>query len=53
MDDYYTVLELPTTADIAAIRTQYKRLARIRHPDKNPNDASATQKFQLVSFTIS
>lgn len=49
LDDYYAVLEVAETANEAEIRSNYKRLAKIRHPDKNGNSQDATTQFQLVS----
>lgn len=46
--DYYAILEISNLATIDAVTKSYRRLAKIRHPDKNPsNDATAV--FQLVS----
>lgn len=47
--DYYAILEVDQTADDAAIRSSYRRLAKLQHPDKNPNDTEATARFQAVS----
>lgn len=46
--DYYSILNLPITASDEAIRRSYKGLAKILHPDKNPNDPNATSAFQLA-----
>lgn len=46
--DYYAVLEILPEADDAAIRSNYRRLALLRHPDRNPNNVEATIEFQLV-----
>ncbi len=48
-EDYYEILELSQTADETTIRASYKRLAKLHHPDKCPNDANATARFQVVS----
>jgi curved DNA-binding protein CbpA len=48
VDDLYAVLELTPEATEEAIRASYRRLARLRHPDKNPSDPNATARFQLV-----
>lgn len=46
----YESLELPMDATEQDIITSYRRLARIHHPDKNPNDTEATARFQRVSI---
>lgn len=52
--DYYLILEISQKADIESIRSNYKRLARLKHPDKNLNNPNATAEFQLVcnSFVL-
>jgi curved DNA-binding protein len=47
--DYYEVLGLPRSADEKAIRTAYRKLARQFHPDVNPNDKTAEQRFKEVN----
>jgi len=48
-DDYYAILEISQIADVACIRTSYRRLARIKHPDKVTKDkVKATTEFQCV-----
>lgn len=47
--DYYAILEISNTAAPEAITKSYRRLARIRHPDKNLGKDSSTAVFQLVS----
>jgi len=44
--DYYEVLGLQRTASIDEIKKAYRRLAVQYHPDKNPGDASAEEKFK-------
>ncbi|KAI0426350.1 DnaJ domain-containing protein [Xylaria sp. FL1042] len=46
-DDYYAVLGVVVTADTQAIRTAYRRLARVTHPDKNPNP-NGKEEFQRL-----
>jgi len=47
---YYDLLELdPATATNADIKRAYYRMARIFHPDKNPNNPEAAEKFKEVS----
>src|SRR5918996_2521236 len=44
--DYYKVLDVPRTAAEAEIKKAYRRLAMKFHPDRNPNDAEAEEKFK-------
>ncbi|KAL9128134.1 MAG: hypothetical protein Q9175_007592 [Cornicularia normoerica] len=45
--DYYAVLEISNLATIEVVTKSYRRLAKIRHPDKNLDDDS-TALFQLL-----
>lgn len=47
--DYYAVLEVSSNASFEEIRTSYRRLIAIHHPDKNGGLPSATARSQLVS----
>ncbi len=44
--DYYEVLELNRTATDQEIKSAYRRLAVRFHPDKNPGDIEAEEKFK-------
>lgn len=47
--DYYAVLEISNTATLENITKSYRRLVKIRHPDRNLNKDDSTAVFQLVS----
>jgi molecular chaperone DnaJ len=44
--DYYKVLDVPKTATEAEIKKAYRRLAMKYHPDRNPNDGEAEERFK-------
>ncbi|MDX6273149.1 MAG: molecular chaperone DnaJ [Frankiales bacterium] len=47
--DYYAVLGVPKTASAADIKKAYRKLARQHHPDANPENATAEERFKEVS----
>jgi DnaJ-class molecular chaperone len=47
--DPYRTLNVPRTADQAAIKQAYRKLAKMLHPDRNPGSARAEQRFKEVS----
>ena len=44
--DFYSVLDVPKNAAEADIKKAYRRLAMKYHPDRNPDDKSAEEKFK-------
>ena len=48
-DDYYELLEIERSADDGTIKSSYRKLAMRWHPDKNPGDTAAENKFKAIS----
>ena len=47
--DYYKELEVPRTASDDEIKKSFRRLARQYHPDANPNNPEAEERFKKIS----
>lgn len=47
--DYYKILGLPRTASQAEIKKAFRKLAQKHHPDRNPGDRTAEQRFKDVN----
>jgi curved DNA-binding protein len=46
--DYYGILGIPPTASAAEVKQNFRRLARKYHPDLNPGDKVAEDKFKQI-----
>src|SRR6201997_314790 len=47
--DYYAALGVKKSASADDIRKAFRKLARKYHPDVNPGDKSAEEKFKAIS----
>ncbi|HKY14321.1 MAG TPA: molecular chaperone DnaJ [Microthrixaceae bacterium] len=47
--DYYAILGVPSNASQKEITAAYRKLARQLHPDANPGDSAAEERFKAVS----
>ncbi|WP_407428130.1 J domain-containing protein [Treponema sp.] len=49
MEDLYKVLGIQKTATQSEIKSAYRKLAVKYHPDKNPGDKAAEEKFKKIT----
>ena len=47
--DFYELLEVERNADFDTIKKSYRKLAMKYHPDRNPGDKAAEQKFTDIN----
>ncbi|MDD2206193.1 MAG: molecular chaperone DnaJ [Aminobacterium sp.] len=48
-EDFYEILGVPRDASAADIKKAYRRLVRKYHPDANPGNAEAEEKFKKIN----
>ncbi|ETS80169.1 hypothetical protein PFICI_07698 [Pestalotiopsis fici W106-1] len=49
-EDYYEILQIHSKATEDEIKASYRRLALLKHPDKNTDNLNATAEFQEASI---
>ena len=47
--DYYAILGVPSSATAKEVTSAYRSLARRMHPDANPGDVGAEERFKEIS----
>jgi molecular chaperone DnaJ len=51
--DFYRILGVAENASAAEIKKAYRKLAKQYHPDANPNDSAAAERFKEISEAYS
>lgn len=49
MQDFYQVLGVDRNATPAQIKAAFKRMAKVYHPDRNPGDPQAEERFKIIN----
>ncbi len=47
--DYYHIMGVPENATTDQIKKAFRRLAKLHHPDRNPNNAQAAERFKEIN----
>ena len=47
MSDYYSILGVSITASSIEIKSAFRKLVKIYHPDKNPNNPNSKKIFEI------
>ncbi|HLR47250.1 MAG TPA: DnaJ domain-containing protein [Deinococcales bacterium] len=47
--DYYSILGVPKTATRQEIRSAFRKAAAANHPDRNPDDPEAEERFKEIN----
>ncbi len=50
--DLYKILGVAKDADAKTIKSSYRKIARENHPDRNPDDDAAEERFKKASFAF-
>ena len=51
--DYYEILGVGQNATESEIKASYRKLAMKYHPDRNPGDKQAEEKFKEIFHSLS
>ena len=49
MENYYKILDIDENASQDEIKKKYRKLSLLHHPDKNPGNTEAEEKFKIIN----